>query len=106
MTNVIGVFPGYGISVPTEWGRPHACANSVVDRPAQTLWNPILADRFDKFTASARRVLTLAQEEAQRFGHNYIGTEHILLGLVREGDANCTRALDNLGITLDKVRLA
>ena len=43
-------------------------------------------DRFDKFTDRARKVLTLAQEEAQRFNHNYIGTEHLLLGLVREGE--------------------
>src|SRR3990170_742493 len=42
-----------------------------------------MADRFDKFTERARRVLTLAQEEAQRFNHNYIGTEHLLLGLER-----------------------
>jgi len=42
-------------------------------------------DRFDKFTDRARKVLTLAQDEAQRFNHNYIGTEHLLLGLVREG---------------------
>src|SRR6266705_2081307 len=41
-------------------------------------------DRFDKFTERARKVLSLAQEEAQRFQHNYIGTEHLLLGLVRE----------------------
>ncbi len=45
-----------------------------------------MADRFDRFTERARKVLTLAQEEAQRFNHNYIGTEHLLLGLVREGD--------------------
>ena len=50
-----------------------------------------MADRFDKFTERARRVLTLAQEEAQRFNHNYIGTEHLLLGLVREGDASLPR---------------
>ena len=48
-------------------------------------------DRFDKFTERARRVLTLAQEEAQRFNHNYIGTEHLLLGLVREGDGVAAR---------------
>jgi ATP-dependent Clp protease ATP-binding subunit ClpC len=42
-------------------------------------------DRFDRFTERARRVLRLTQEEAQRFQHNYIGTEHLLLGLVREG---------------------
>ncbi len=45
--------------------------------------------RFDKFTERARRVLSLAQEEAQRFQHNYIGTEHLLLGLVREGEGRC-----------------
>jgi ATP-dependent Clp protease ATP-binding subunit ClpA len=45
-----------------------------------------MAEKFDKFTDRARRVLTLAQEEAQRFNHNYIGTEHLLLGLVREGE--------------------
>ena len=43
-----------------------------------------MSSRFEKFSERARRVLTLAQEEAQRFNHNYIGTEHILLGLVRE----------------------
>src|SRR3712207_7132008 len=53
--------------------------------PYTTLFRS-MADRFDKFTERARRVLTLAQEEAQRFNHNYIGTEHLLLGLVREGD--------------------
>src|SRR5215211_5529413 len=63
-----------------------------------------MADRFDKFTERARRVLTLAQEEAQRFNHNYIGTEHILLGLVREGDGVAARVLNNLGIDLSSVR--
>ena len=48
-----------------------------------------MADRFDKFTERARRVLTLAQEEAHRFNHNYIGTEHILLGLVARGRRRC-----------------
>ena len=43
-----------------------------------------MGSRFEKFSERARRVLSLAQEEAQRFNHNYIGTEHILLGLVRE----------------------
>jgi len=61
-------------------------------------------DRFDKFTDGARRVLTLAQDEAQRFNHNYIGTEHLLLGLVREGDGIAARALENLGADLAKVR--
>ena len=56
-----------------------------------------MADRFDKFTERARRVLTLAQEEAQRFNHNYIGTEHLLLGLVREGDGVAAKVLSNHG---------
>ncbi|MPZ50574.1 MAG: AAA domain-containing protein [Dehalococcoidia bacterium] len=65
-----------------------------------------MADRFDKFTERARRVLTLAQEEAQRFNHNYIGTEHLLLGLVREGDGVAAKVLNNLGVELSKVRSA
>ena len=63
-------------------------------------------DRFDKFTERARRVLTLAQEEAHRFNHNYIGTEHILLGLVREGEGVAAKVLGNLGVELNKVRSA
>jgi ATP-dependent Clp protease ATP-binding subunit ClpC len=65
-----------------------------------------VADRFDKFTERARRVLTLAQEEAQRFNHSYIGTEHLLLGLVREGDGVAAKVLANLGVELNKVRSA
>ncbi|MYH41784.1 MAG: ATP-dependent Clp protease ATP-binding subunit [Chloroflexi bacterium] len=65
-----------------------------------------MPDRFDKFTERARRVLTLAQEEAQRFNHNYIGTEHLLLGLVREGDGVAAKVLSNLGVDLNKVRSA
>ena len=61
-------------------------------------------DRFDKFTERARRVLNLAQEEAQRFQHNYIGTEHLLLGLVREGEGVAAKVLNNLGVDLNKVR--
>jgi ATP-dependent Clp protease ATP-binding subunit ClpC len=65
-----------------------------------------VADRFDKFTERARKVLTLAQEEAQRFNHNYIGTEHLLLGLVREGDGVAAKVLANMGVELNKVRSA
>ena len=65
-----------------------------------------MADKFDKFTERARKVLTLAQEEAQRFNHNYIGTEHLLLGLVREGDGVAARVLTNMGVQLPKVRSA
>ena len=65
-----------------------------------------MSSRFEKFSEKARRVLTLAQEEAQRFNHNYIGTEHILLGLVRETEGVVARVLVNLGIDLNKVRAA
>lgn len=61
-------------------------------------------DRFDKFTERARKVLSLAQEEAQRFQHNYIGTEHLLLGLVREGEGVAAKVLNKLGVELVKVR--
>jgi ATP-dependent Clp protease ATP-binding subunit ClpC len=60
--------------------------------------------RFDKFTERARRVLRLAQEEAQRFQHNYIGTEHLLLGLVREDEGVAAKVLHDLGVDLQKVR--
>ena len=63
-------------------------------------------DRFDKFTERARKVLRLAQEEAQRFQHNYIGTEHLLLGLVREGEGVAGKVLTSLGVDLEKVRKA
>jgi len=65
-----------------------------------------MADKFEKFTERARKVFSLAQEEAQRFNHNYIGTEHILLGLVKEGDGIAARVLANLGVQLPKVRSA
>ena len=65
-----------------------------------------MSSRFEKFSERARRVLSLAQEEAQRFNHNYIGTEHILLGLVREADGVAARVLSSLSIELPKVRSA
>ncbi|MBI4297128.1 MAG: ATP-dependent Clp protease ATP-binding subunit [Chloroflexi bacterium] len=65
-----------------------------------------MASRFEKFTERARKVLSLAQEEAQRLNNNYIGTEHILLGLVREGEGVAARVLGNMGVDLDKVRSA
>src|SRR3989442_36558 len=63
-------------------------------------------DRFDKFTDRARHVLASSQDEAQRFNHHYIGTEHLLLGLVREGEGTAARVLLSLGIELTKVRSA
>ncbi|MBM3924744.1 MAG: ATP-dependent Clp protease ATP-binding subunit [SAR202 cluster bacterium] len=65
-----------------------------------------MSSRFEKFSERARKVLTYAQEEAQRFNHNYIGTEHILLGLVREHEGVVARVLTDLGIDLNKVRAA
>src|SRR3989304_417422 len=65
-----------------------------------------MAGRFDQFQERAPKVLTLAQEEAQRFNHNYIGTEPLLLGLVREGDGVAAKVLANLGVELNKVRSA
>jgi ATP-dependent Clp protease ATP-binding subunit ClpC len=59
---------------------------------------------FERFTERARRVVVLAQEEARMLNHNYIGTEHILLGLIREGQGVAGRALESLGISLEAVR--
>jgi ATP-dependent Clp protease ATP-binding subunit ClpA len=59
---------------------------------------------FERFTDQARRVVVLAQEEARDLGHNYIGTEHILLGLLREGETLAARSLDALEVTLDTAR--
>jgi hypothetical protein len=67
---------------------------------------PSSMDRFDKFTDRSRKALTYAQDEAQRFNHNYIGTEHILLGLVRESDSTAARVLESMGVELVKVRTA
>ncbi|MGH8875426.1 MAG: ATP-dependent Clp protease ATP-binding subunit, partial [Acidimicrobiia bacterium] len=59
---------------------------------------------FERFTDRARRVVVLAQEEARLLNHNYIGTEHILLGLIHEGEGVAARALESLGINLEAVR--
>jgi ATP-dependent Clp protease ATP-binding subunit ClpC len=59
---------------------------------------------FERFTDRARRVVVLAQEEARMLNHNYIGTEHILLGLIHEGEGVAAKALETLGISLEAVR--
>merc|ERR1712032_1067166 len=56
------------------------------------------------FTPRAKRVLELSLDEARQIGHNYIGTEHLLLGLIREGEGVAARVLENLGVELSKVR--
>ncbi|MDE0268557.1 MAG: ATP-dependent Clp protease ATP-binding subunit [Acidimicrobiaceae bacterium] len=59
---------------------------------------------FERFTDRARRVVVLAQEEAREMNHNYIGTEHVLLGLIHEGEGVAAKALESLGISLELVR--
>jgi ATP-dependent Clp protease ATP-binding subunit ClpA len=102
-----------GLAVALAWLGPSVWALSRVGRPPQrwtlrqtkgTTPGPATGDRFDKFTQRARSVLQYAQEEAQRLHHNYIGTEHILLGLVRESDGVAARILVDLGIDLNTVR--
>src|SRR6185369_8375312 len=61
---------------------------------------------FDKFTKRAKQVLQIATEEARAFNHPYIGTEHILLGLIREGEGVAARVLDDLGVKLSQARHA
>lgn len=61
---------------------------------------------FERFTERARKVVVLAQEEARHFNHNYIGTEHVAVGLVREGHGLAGRVLDSLGVDLAKSRSA
>ncbi len=60
---------------------------------------------FNRFTERARKVIILAKEEARRFNHDYIGTEHILLGLVREGEGVAANVLQKMGVSLEKIRL-
>jgi len=59
---------------------------------------------FERFTDRARRVVVLAQEEARQLSHSYIGTEHVLLGLIHEGEGVAAKALESLGISLEAVR--
>ncbi len=63
-----------------------------------------LVEVFERYTDRARRVVVLAQEEARMLNHNYIGTEHILLGLIHEGEGVAAKALESLGISLEAVR--
>src|SRR5262245_28418850 len=60
---------------------------------------------FNKFTERARKVILLAKQEAKRFNHDYIGTEHILLGLLREGEGVAAAVLQSLGMNLNNIRL-
>jgi hypothetical protein len=86
----VGRRPGRGLSLPGQClrGRPAA-----VRRARQKM--------FERFTDRARRVVVLAQEEARMLNHNYIGTEHILLGLIHEGEGVAAKALESLGVSLE-----
>jgi ATP-dependent Clp protease ATP-binding subunit ClpC len=77
-----------------------------VDRVKKAAAPTTLADSFEKFTTRAKTVLTLAQGEAERLNHNYIGTEHVLLGLIEEGSGVAATVLRDLGVEGDAVRLA
>lgn len=70
----------------------------------QPTWIP--SKHLNRFNERAQRVLSLAREEALSFNHQYIGTEHLLLGLLREQEGLAARALESLGVTLDLVRAA
>src|SRR5690242_1857902 len=61
---------------------------------------------LERFTERAKKVLALAQQEAEQAGHSYIGTEHLLLALIREGSGLAARALGTLGVELDRTRAA
>lgn len=63
-----------------------------------------MADKFERFSVRARHVVALADEEARALQHNYIGTEHLLLGLVREGEGIAGRVLANLGVSIEQAR--
>ncbi len=90
---------------PEDQGQqPSAPPTAPPAPPARTGPQPFGPDRFERFTARAKKVLTLAQEEAGLLQHNYIGTEHLLLGLVRESEGIAAKVLITLGVEIEKVR--
>ena len=82
-----------------EASRKPVCAHRRAGRP-----RGYTAAVFERFTDRARRVVVLAQEEARQLSHSYIGTEHVLLGLIHEGEGVAAKALESLGISLEAVR--
>jgi hypothetical protein len=85
------------------WGQDIGSSTEIHDSGSATT---IGSDPFAKFTDGARKVLTLSHDESQRLDHNYLGTEHLLLGLIREEEGIGAQALRNLGLELEKVRVA
>ncbi len=102
MAGEAGGYAGYAVTRE----RPVAEAiRRVRDlRPGRRKDKEGLGEVFERFTHRARRVVVLAQEEARLLNHNYIGTEHVLLGLIHEGEGVAAKALESLGISLEAVR--
>src|SRR6186713_2681988 len=73
-----------------------SCGHRVYNGRRKTMWQ--------RFTERARKVVFYAQEEAGRLGENYVSTEHLLLGLVRENDSVAARILDRMGVSLGRIR--
>jgi hypothetical protein len=90
------------------WSTSSSFTHRVTARDPDETFDPDTRgmEGFGKFTDRARKVLTYAQDEAQRFDHNYIGTEHLLLGLIREGDGTAAQVLENMNVDLTKARTA
>src|ERR1700688_1574352 len=81
--------------------RSHEMYRVCVGRGEETNAGKAALSMFERFTDRARRVVVLAQEEARMLNHNYVGTEHILLGLIHEGEGVAAKSLESLGISLD-----
>ncbi len=101
-----GSSPAFSFTVASTSGNATPVPPPAPPPASVSQTQPNDRNQFDKFTERARRVLSLSQEEAQRFQHNYIGTEHLLLGLVREGEGVAAKVLSHLGVELNKVRSA
>jgi hypothetical protein len=109
---VVGIAVGVVGLVSASWMErrrrqavdPAITGRSAAWRTSGAIHHAETRDRFDQFTESARHVLTLAQDEAMRFNHTYIGTEHLLLGLIRERDGTAAPILESMNIELAKVR--
>jgi excisionase family DNA binding protein len=96
------VSAGTGDGSGTFASTPREGVRKGLQEKHTTPFDPV-SDRFHKFTEQARRVLRLSQEEAQRFQHHYIGTEHLLLGLLREDAGVAAQVLRNLNVELKQV---
>src|SRR5215469_15176240 len=92
------------LAVPSWVGDRVGASKARKARPTRPRCSEEHEGMFERFTDRARRVVVLAQEEARMLNHNYIGTEHILLGLIHEGEGVAAKALESLGISLEGVR--